>query len=129
SGDVGATVVDRGETSPHDRDFNVVIARGLSKSRGTPIRWNYYDQVGGADYNLKEPRVVAEVGREPRRRWFKARHTGRCPSRWADIGERHWSQPGGGSYQSGSVSAENSLFEFKNSDGSLRWTVSVTKAC
>jgi len=129
SGDVGATVVDRVETSPHDRDFNVVIARVLSKSKGTPIRWNYYDQVGGADYNLKEPSVVVEFDREPRLRWIKSRHTELCTSRWAYIWQRHWSQPGGGSYHSGSVSAENSLFEFKNSDGSLRWTVSVTKAC
>jgi len=32
SGDVGATVVDRAEKSPHDKDFNVVIARVLSRA-------------------------------------------------------------------------------------------------
>ena len=129
SGDVGATMVDRVETSPHDGDFNVVIARVLSKSKGTPIRWNYYDRVGGADYNVQEPSVVVEFDREPRLRWLQSRHTELCTSRWAYVWQRHWSQPGGGSYHSGSVSAEDSVFEFKNKDGSLRWTVSVTKAC
>src|SRR5947208_10790752 len=49
--DVGETVVDRSEKSPHDEAFNVVIARVLSKSKGTPIKWNYYDQAGDASYN------------------------------------------------------------------------------
>jgi len=100
---------------------------GLEQS--TPISWNYYDQTGGADYNLQEPSVVVEFDQEPRLRWVKSLHTELCTSRWAYVWQRHWRQPGGGSYHSGSFSAEDALFEFKNPDGNVRWTVSVTRAC
>jgi hypothetical protein len=127
--DAGETVLDRTEKSPHDEGFNVVIARVLSKSKGTPIKWNYYDQVGDASYNLKEPPLVIEHEKEPRLRWIKSLHTELCTSPRAYVWQHLWMQPGGGSSHHGTVNGDDLVFEFKNPDGSLRWTVSVTKAC
>jgi hypothetical protein len=127
--DIGETVVDRTEKSPHDAAFNVVVARVLSKSKGTPIKWNYYDQAGDAGYKLHEPSVVIEVEKEPRLRWVRSRHTELCTNRWVQVWQHHWTRPGGGTFHSGTNQADDALFEFKNRDGSIRWTVSLSKAC